>query len=47
VEKRRTKTRRASRENDHDDDHVTTATDGDLVLLHDFESVNLVSNESM
>jgi len=36
------------RENDHDDnDRVTTATDGDLVLLRDFDSVNLVSDESM
>ena len=36
------------RENDHDDDdRVTTATDGDLVLLRDFESVNLVFDESM
>jgi len=26
---------------------ITTITGGDLVLLHDYESVNLVSNESM
>ena len=36
------------KENDLGDDRVTTTTTGgDLVLLHDFESVNLVSNESM
>jgi len=35
------------KENDHGDDHVTTTTGGDLVLLRDFESVNLVSDESM
>jgi hypothetical protein len=28
---------------DHDDDRVTTATNDDLVILHDHESVNLVS----
>ncbi|RDX99951.1 hypothetical protein CR513_16925, partial [Mucuna pruriens] len=30
-----------------DDDHVTTATSDDLAILGDFESVNLVSDESM
>jgi len=33
------------KENDRGDDRVTT-TGGDLVLLRDFESVNLVSDES-
>jgi hypothetical protein len=28
---------------DHDDDRVTTATNDDLVILRDHESVNLVS----
>jgi len=32
---------------DHDDDRVTTATNDDLVILHDLDSLNLVSNESM
>ncbi|RDX71397.1 hypothetical protein CR513_49274, partial [Mucuna pruriens] len=37
-----------SKEKDHDDDDdcVTTTTGGDLVILRDFESVNLVSDES-
>ncbi|RDX94958.1 hypothetical protein CR513_22583, partial [Mucuna pruriens] len=30
-----------------DDDHVTTAIGDDLVILRDFESVNIVSDESM
>ncbi|RDX79121.1 hypothetical protein CR513_40493, partial [Mucuna pruriens] len=32
---------------DDDDDYVTTATSDDLVILQDFESVNLVFDESM
>ncbi|MCI76505.1 hypothetical protein A2U01_0097775, partial [Trifolium medium] len=32
---------------DHDDDRVTTATNDDLVIFRDHESVNLVSDESM
>ncbi|RDX75071.1 hypothetical protein CR513_45098, partial [Mucuna pruriens] len=40
-----------SKEKDDDDDHdhdcVATATSDDLVILRDFESVNLVSDESM
>ncbi|RDY10772.1 hypothetical protein CR513_04649, partial [Mucuna pruriens] len=38
-----------SKEKDHDDDgdHVTTTTSNDLVILRDFELVNLVSDESM
>ncbi|RDX83248.1 hypothetical protein CR513_35855, partial [Mucuna pruriens] len=32
---------------DDDDDRVTTATGDDLVILRDFESVNLLSDESM
>ncbi|RDX93716.1 hypothetical protein CR513_23984, partial [Mucuna pruriens] len=36
-----------SKEKDDDDDRVTTATGDDLVILRDFESVNLVSDESM
>ncbi|RDX68335.1 hypothetical protein CR513_52690, partial [Mucuna pruriens] len=38
-----------SKEKDHDndDDCVTTTTGDDLVILRDFESVNLVFNESM
>ncbi|PNX87421.1 hypothetical protein L195_g043509 [Trifolium pratense] len=32
---------------DHDDDRVTTATNYDLVILRDHESVNLVPDESM
>ncbi|RDX64473.1 hypothetical protein CR513_56976, partial [Mucuna pruriens] len=36
-----------SKEKDHgDDDRVTTATCDDLVILRDFESVNLVFDES-
>ncbi|RDY10991.1 hypothetical protein CR513_04408, partial [Mucuna pruriens] len=36
------------KEKDHDDDdRVTTATGDDLVILRGFESINLVSNESM
>ncbi|RDY02478.1 hypothetical protein CR513_14057, partial [Mucuna pruriens] len=34
-------------DDDDDDDCVTTATGDDLVILRDFESVNLVSDESM
>ena len=34
-------------EKDHDDDHVTTATSDDLVILHDPDSLNLVSDESI
>ncbi|RDX89858.1 hypothetical protein CR513_28354, partial [Mucuna pruriens] len=34
-------------DDDDDDDRVTTTTGDDLVILRDFESVNLVSNESM
>ncbi|RDY09561.1 hypothetical protein CR513_06046, partial [Mucuna pruriens] len=40
-----------SKEKDHDDDndhdHVTTTIGDDLVILRDFESVNLVSDDSM
>ncbi|RDY03186.1 hypothetical protein CR513_13260, partial [Mucuna pruriens] len=38
-----------SKEKDHDDnnDRVTTVTGNDLVILRDFESFNLVSDESM
>ncbi|RDX71840.1 hypothetical protein CR513_48753, partial [Mucuna pruriens] len=37
-----------SKENDHDDDdHITTTTDNDLVILRDFELVNLVPDESV
>jgi len=43
----RVKTRRVSKKKDHDDDHVTTATNDDLVILHDPNSLNLVSDESM
>ena len=32
---------------DHDNDRVTTATSDDLVVLHDPDSLNLVSDESM
>jgi len=32
---------------DHDDDRVTTATSDDLVILHDPDSLNLLSDESM
>ncbi|CAJ2658024.1 unnamed protein product [Trifolium pratense] len=32
---------------DHDDDRVTTAINDDLVILRDYESINLVSDESM
>ena len=35
------------KEKGHDDDCVTTATSDDLVILHDLNSLNLVSNESM
>ena len=35
------------KEKDHDDDRVTTATSDDLVILHDPDSLNLVSDESM
>ncbi|RDX82009.1 hypothetical protein CR513_37250, partial [Mucuna pruriens] len=35
------------KDDDDDDDRVTTATGDDLVILRDFESVNLVSDESM
>ena len=35
------------KEKDHDDDRVTTATSDDLVILHDLDSLNLVSDESM
>ncbi|RDX94524.1 hypothetical protein CR513_23081, partial [Mucuna pruriens] len=34
-------------DDDDDDDRVTTTTSDDLVILQDFESINLVSNESM
>ncbi|RDX79232.1 hypothetical protein CR513_40372, partial [Mucuna pruriens] len=34
-------------DHDDDDDHFTIAIGDDLVILQDFESVNLVSNESM
>jgi len=35
------------KDNDHgDNDHVTTISD-DLILLCDYESINLVSDESM
>ena len=34
------------KEKDHDDDCVTIATNDDLVILHDPDSLNLVSNES-
>ncbi|RDX79127.1 hypothetical protein CR513_40483, partial [Mucuna pruriens] len=33
--------------NDDDDDHVTTTIGDDLVILRDFELVNLVSNENI
>ncbi|RDY00404.1 hypothetical protein CR513_16425, partial [Mucuna pruriens] len=37
-----------SKEKDHDDDdHVTTAISDDLVILRDFDTVNLVCGESM
>ncbi|RDY10893.1 hypothetical protein CR513_04512, partial [Mucuna pruriens] len=41
-----------SKEKDHDDDdddddRVTTATSDDLVILRDFESFNLIFDESM
>lgn len=32
---------------DHDDDRVTTTTSDDLVIQHDIDSLNLVSDESM
>ena len=32
---------------DHDNDRVTTATSDDLVVLHDPDSLNLVSDESI
>ena len=35
------------KENDYGNDSVITNTGGDLVLLRDFESINLVSDESM
>ena len=35
------------KEKDHDDDRVTTATSDDLVILHDPDSLNLVSDENM
>ncbi|RDY10902.1 hypothetical protein CR513_04501, partial [Mucuna pruriens] len=38
------------KEKDHDDDdndHVTTATGDNLIILQDFESVNLISDESI
>ncbi|RDX71413.1 hypothetical protein CR513_49249, partial [Mucuna pruriens] len=40
---------KSKEKDDDDDDHdrVTTATGDDLVILRDFESVNLVSDESM
>ncbi|RDY00422.1 hypothetical protein CR513_16401, partial [Mucuna pruriens] len=36
-----------SKEKDDDDDHVTIATCDDIIILRDFESVNLVSSKSM
>ena len=35
------------KEKDHDDDRVTTTTSDDLVILHDPDSLNLVSDESI
>jgi len=35
------------KEKDHNNDRVTTTTYGDLVLLSDYESVNLVLDKSM
>ena len=35
------------KEKDHDDDRVTTAINDDLVISHDPDSLNLVSDESM
>ena len=35
------------KEKDHDDDCVTTATSDDLVILHDPDSLNLVSDKNM
>ncbi|RDX66784.1 hypothetical protein CR513_54417, partial [Mucuna pruriens] len=42
--KRRTK---AKRDDDDNDDRVTIATCDDLIILRDFKSVNLVSDESI
>ncbi|RDY02754.1 hypothetical protein CR513_13742, partial [Mucuna pruriens] len=49
YEKRRTKAKRKDDNDDDDDneDRVTIVTCDDLVILRDFESVNLVSDESM
>ncbi|WVZ18911.1 hypothetical protein V8G54_006233 [Vigna mungo] len=44
----KTQEERGQRERDNDDgDRVTTTTCGDLVCLHDYDTINLVSDENM